>query len=89
MPAFRSHRRTAAEQGNGCPYVECGRLIRYRPEDVQTYIAAHVRAGKGAPASLEAEQKQAGASDDAAASANRAAVAVLLAGRTVEKGFAR
>ena len=31
------------EQGKGCRYVQFGRLIRYRPEDVQKDIATRVR----------------------------------------------
>jgi hypothetical protein len=31
------------ERGDGCPYVRLGRRIYYRPEDVQQFIAAHVR----------------------------------------------
>jgi hypothetical protein len=31
------------EQGTGCPYLQFGRLIRYRPEDVEKDIAARVR----------------------------------------------
>ena len=31
------------ERGDGCPYVQIGRRIFYRPEDVDRYIAAHVR----------------------------------------------
>jgi hypothetical protein len=31
------------ETGVGCPYVRMGRRIYYRPEDVQQFIAAHVR----------------------------------------------
>ena len=37
------------ESGDGCPYVRFGRLIRYRPEDVEKYIAAHLSGPYTAP----------------------------------------
>jgi hypothetical protein len=44
------------ETGDGCPYVRFGRLIRYRPEDVEKHIAAHVL-GSGT-ASLRPSQSE-------------------------------
>lgn len=29
--------------GKGCPYVKLGALVRYRPEDVRTFIERNVR----------------------------------------------
>jgi hypothetical protein len=29
--------------GRGCPFVKLGALVRYRPEDVRTYIARNLR----------------------------------------------
>jgi hypothetical protein len=31
------------ESGDGCPYVQLGRRIYYRREDVERFINAHVR----------------------------------------------
>jgi hypothetical protein len=42
------------ERGDGCPYVQLGRRIYYRPEDVEQFISAHVR---GNAASSGAESK--------------------------------
>jgi hypothetical protein len=36
------------ERGDGCPYVQLGRRIYYRPEDVERFIAAHVRGSEKA-----------------------------------------
>ena len=41
------------ERGNGCPYVQLGRRIYYRPEDVEKFIAAHVCGGERSPADLQ------------------------------------
>ena len=30
-------------KGNGIPFVKLGRLVRYRPSDVQTHVDANVR----------------------------------------------
>jgi hypothetical protein len=35
------------ESGEGCPYVQMGRRIYYRPEDIEQYIAANVRGHVG------------------------------------------
>jgi hypothetical protein len=38
------------ERGDGCPYLRLGRLIFYRPEDVENYIAANLRGANSPPA---------------------------------------
>ena len=43
------------EQGKGCRYVQFGRLIRYRPEDVEKDIAARVRGSDTAALKLQVE----------------------------------
>lgn len=33
--------------GQGCPYVKLGALVRYRPEDIRTYIERSLRRSTG------------------------------------------
>ena len=48
------------ERGDGCPYVRLGRRIYYRPEDVQQFIAAHVRGShKKSPAARMSDTREA------------------------------
>jgi hypothetical protein len=52
------------EGRNGCPYVQLGRRIYYRPEDVERFIAAHVRSSEKALAVAPPQGEQ--GRDDAA-----------------------
>jgi excisionase family DNA binding protein len=41
--------------GRGCPFIRIGRRIRYRQEDVDAFVKAHLR-GHGTEPSLDAAQ---------------------------------
>jgi hypothetical protein len=30
----------------GCPYVKCGALVRYRPQDIRVYIERNLQGGQ-------------------------------------------
>ncbi len=37
------------EENPGLPYVRCGRLVRYRPEDLRSWVDAQRKGGKNDP----------------------------------------
>jgi hypothetical protein len=54
------------ERGDGCPYVQIGRRIYYRREDIERFITARVRGyDKAFPPALQAEQIHDCTRDDA------------------------
>jgi hypothetical protein len=56
------------ERGDGCPYVQLGRLIFYRPEDVEKYHTANLRGAERFRAALQVEQAQEPEGDASASS---------------------